>query len=252
MSMELAVQKAQDIHVIAETPDQMKECNTSLINWCDAKIRELRVDHIELDAAYKSALAKKWKSSVLKRHAKLAKKRILFYGKLRTALKAGWYIVPNFPVTIFAIRTDRSRPLRIATTVQSSYTPSPRKDQQTYGLPEGTGNYVSPNPVVQVRNHGEVTLGSGRKETEWHSFASDWNDVEFPMCMAKLQIMEATNRAMEIKLFDDFGVLSNAALSRRGCGDPIIVGRILDPRSTTYTKKYISFIIAWALDTKTI
>lgn len=248
----LAIRESHNIEVSARTPDEMKESNQKLIQWCDSKIRELRTDHIELDAAYKSALKKKWKHSVLQRHAEIAKKRIIFYGKLRTALKGGYYIVPNFPVTVFAMRTERNKPLRLASTVRQNYPPSMLKEQQTSSLPAGAGSYVSPKPNVTVENFGEVSIKDGSKTIEWGSWAEKWNPVEFPICMSKLEIMEATNRAMEIKLFDDFGVLSNASIHRRGCGDPIIVGRIRDPRSTTWNQRYVSFIIAWHLDTRTL
>lgn len=246
------IQKGDNLEVTAQTPDEMKSSNIALIKWCDNKIRSLRVDLIELEASWKAAEQRKWKFTVLKRHAELCKRRIIFYGKVRSALKAGFYIVPNFPVTVFAIRTNKKRPLRLLTTTETNFNPSPDKDQQTTSLEQGIGIYVSPLPKVLVQNVGIVTKTDGRTFKKWNTWAEDWNDVEFPVCMAKPQIMEAVGRSMEIKLFDDFGVLSNASIGRRGCGDPIIVGRLCDPRSTTYNKRFISFIIAWFLDTGTL
>lgn len=246
------IQKGDNLEVQAQTPDEMKEANVALITWCDQKIRSLRVDFIELEATWKAAKERKWKFTVLKRHAAICKKRIIFYGKLRTALKSGWYIVPNFPVSVFAIRTDKTKPLALLSTYRQNQQPHVTKDQQTASLPHGEGEYVSPNPVVSIENFGKAKLTDGREVTEWSAEATDWNEVDFPLCMAKPKIMEAVGRAMEIKLFDDFGVLSDAHIGRRGCGDPIIVGRIRDPRSTTYHQKMVSFIIAWSLETRTL
>lgn len=251
MDARLAVTNAQDIEVIAETPQEMRDSNQQLIQWCEQKIKAMRTDFIELDAAYKTAVARKWKSSVLKRHAAMAKKRMEYYHKIQQALVAGFFIVPNFPVHCFAIRTTKERPLRVWSTVRSTYRPYPTKDQQTAALPEGDGDYVSPFPTVETTGLA-VTTDGGAKTTQWTTWAEHWQEVDFPLCMARPRIMEAVGRAMEMKLFDDLGVLSSSPDRRRGCGDPIIVARILDPRSNTYSKKMVSFIIAWSLDTRTI
>lgn len=248
---ELVTTGAQDIEVIAETPQEMRDSNQRLIQWCEQKIKAMRIDFIELDAAYKTAVARKWKSSVLKRHAAMAKKRLEYYHKIQQALVAGFYIVPNFPVHVFAIRTTKDDPLRLMTTVRQSYRPYPRKDQQTAALDQGVGDYVSPFPFVEADND-LVDDGRGGKTFEWTTWAEHWQQVDFPLCMARPRIMEAVGRAMEMKLFDDLGVLSASPDRRRGCGDPIIVARILDPRSQTHSKRLISFIIAWSLDTSTL
>lgn len=259
MNTQLAIQptsniivKGDNVEVQAQTPEEMREANQSLIIWCDHKIKSLRVDYIELEASWKAAEKRKWKFTVLKRHAELCKKRIIYYGKMRQALKEGFYIVPNFPVTCFAIRSDKDKPLAMFDTYKQSYRPSVTKEQQTGSVEPGKGRYVSPLPMVTVENFGKVKLSNGIETTEWSAQATEWNDVEFPICMSKPKIMEAVGRAMEIKLFDDFGVLSNASIHRRGCGDPIIIGRLRDPRSNTYNQRYVSFIIAWALETQTL
>jgi len=65
--------------------------------------------------------------------------------------------------------------------------------------------------------------------------------------MAKPRIMEATSRAMALKIFDDFGILP---AQRKG--DPMIIARIIDPRSRSYSDKHVSFLITWHLDTRTL
>jgi len=59
--------------------------------------------------------------------------------------------------------------------------------------------------------------------------------------------MAATNRAMALKIFDQFGVLFPQAAK----ADPLICAEILDPRPTGYgVPKRVTFIIGWHLNTR--
>jgi hypothetical protein len=75
-------------------------------------------------------------------------------------------------------------------------------------------------------------------------------EIDFPVTMTKAHIMQAVDRAMAIKIFDDFGCLPGHHKKR----DPIIVGRLRDPRPASWTnpQRWISFILAWHLDTDMI
>jgi hypothetical protein len=238
-----------DIEVIAETPQEMQESNRALIAWCDSKIKALRVDHIELDASYKAAVEHKWKSSTLKRHADLAKKRIEFYRKIKTALEHGYYIVPTFPVRVFAVRTDKDKPLALVST--SSWNNPPDKEQKPRPLPEGDGDYQNPFPEVwQTDLTDELPPEKKAKGDHLYQFyAKSFRELDFPLNMARPRIMEATNRAMALKLFDDFGVLPSPYRK----ADPMIIARIKDPRPRGYGEgRSVSFVIAWSLNTNTL
>lgn len=250
MDAQLAVTGAQDIEVIAETPLEMRESNQQLIAWCEQKIKSLRVDHIELEASYKAAVTHKWKSSTLKRHADLAKKRIEFYRKIKGALEHGFYIVPNFPVRIFAIRTTKDKPLALVSVGRSSWDHND-KEQKPGPLPEGEGEYKNPFPVIwqtdMTANLPEDKRAKGERQFQ-HS-AKEFDEIDFPLNMARPRIMEATSRAMALKVFDDFGVLPSPYRK----ADPMVIARIKDPRPKGWGEgKTISFIIAWSLDTRTI
>lgn len=239
-----------DIEVIAETPQEMQESNAALIQWCEQKIKSLRVDHIELEASYKAAVEHKWKSSTLKRHAELAKKRVEFYRKLKTALEHGFYIVPTFPVRIFAVRTDKDKPLKLVSTTNNNWDHS-EKEQKFGPLPEGEGDYKNPFPEIwrtdTTSELPEEKRTKGVKQFQY--YAKDFQDLDFPLNMARPRIMEATSRAMALKLFDDFGVLPNPYRK----ADPMIIARIKDPRGPGWgERRSVSFIIAWALDTATL
>lgn len=242
---DLITQHGDNLEVSAFTPHEMLNANQALIAWCEQKIAAVKSEASELLAAFKQAVEKKWKSSTLKRHADLAAKRVTFYEKIKVALEEGFYIVPNFPVDLFAIRTERAFPARklvIGTYKASGW----HFKQPAQLLPAGEGEYKPTDPLVttSVDTHKE----GDKTVTKYIEQATEWGDIEFPVQMAKPKIMEAVSRAMALKIFDQFGLFSQTA------GDPIIVGEIIDPRSAGYqahnNKRRVSFIIAWRLDTK--
>ena len=65
-------------------------------------------------------------------------------------------------------------------------------------------------------------------------------DVVFPVRFARPELLEVTSEAMALKVFDEIGVLPR----RRG-RDPVIVGRIIEPK----TKSRVSFLIGWYVNT---
>lgn len=115
------------------------------------------------------------------------------------------------------------------------------KQQAAMQLPEGKGKYENPFPVVE---RWTDEYQDGKKEL--YSQATEWGEMEFPVSMIKPEIIEATNRAMALKLFDQFGVCPKTRNE-----DPIIVGQIVN-KGTGYRNKIISFMIAWHFDTKVL
>ena len=225
----------------------MLHANTALIAWCDQKITSLEAESKELREAYEHAKSRKWATGTLKKHADMALKRVEFFSKMRSALVEGYYIVPNFPVSMFAIRTDRKKPLRMWAHSRNTWGVTSHV-QESSGLPQGEGIYKNPDP--EVRTAWDRTDEHPEGVAHW---AEAWKDeIEFPLSMAKPQIMEATSRAMALNIFDEFGILPEDAKVTRKRQDPLIVGRILDPRSTKYDRKVLTFVIAWFLDTRVI
>jgi hypothetical protein len=235
-------QTESDAEFSARTPAEMLACQQGLILWCERKIAAMENEHRELQGAYEHAVKRKWKSETLKRHAALAAKRVIFYQKIKGALEAGYYIVPNFPVTLFAIRTDRKKPASMMK-IGLSYVPNLSQESQI--LPPGEGTYQ--NPVPTMRQSPEHVVENRKVHDYW---ADGWDQMEFPANMAKLHIMEATTKAMEEKIFDELGMLP---ADRKRHPDPILVGHIIDPRSPGYgPRKHVTFMIAWHIDTSTL
>lgn len=230
---------AVDVQLTATEPDEIASAQQALIAWTKQKIDSLQAERIELEAAYNHAVSQKWAAGTLKRHAALAAKRIEFYEKMKSALEHGYVIVPNFPVTVFAIRTWKDKPAKLL-----SYSRWDTHEQKAESNPAGEGTYKNPFPQAFERTWDTPTKDSPQKTTTAY-WAEAWKDLEFPVSMSKVQIMEATTRAMALKIFDDFGIMPE-----RKKEDPIIVARLLDPRSNRYNRRFITFMVAWHLNTR--
>lgn len=225
-----------DLELTATQSDDMAHCQSVMIEWAAQKIFACEADELELKTAYEHAVNHKWKSCVLQRHWKKAEGRTEFYRKFKAALEAGYVIVPNFPVTVFLIRTDHKRPFRMLTNGDWSYD----LRQKSNVLPAGEGDYKNPLPDV-FRRRISASTDKNPQATTVQQWAEKWKDIDFPINMAKPQLMEATTRAMALNIFDEFGVLPSPYKKE----DPMIVGRIL--RKDGHA---ISFMIVWYLNTR--
>lgn len=238
MSDNVPTKVCDDIELTAKTPFEMLEAQASLIEWCDKKLTVLNNDAKELEEATAHAKKNKWRWQVHDKHHKLALKRVEYYEKIRGALMNGYYIVPNFPISFFAIKTNKHQPKKLYGTYNWA------KEQHPQSLAIGEGEYKNPFPN---RMQETKTDDKGRQET--YTWATSWQDeIDFPVSMAKPMIMGATSHAMALKIFDRFGILPAAAT--RG-GDPAIIGQIVT-KQNGYVKKVVSFMVAWHLNTNVL
>lgn len=228
-----------NVAVTAFEPNDMPQCQEALKAWAVNKVRTLDSDVEELERAVAEAKQRKWKTSTFQRHLGIAKKRVEFYRKIMCALQAGYVIVPNFPVQAFAIRTKKEQPA--AMWVEARYKADCK--QVTDCLPVDEGEYKNPFPVVASQplrdQQGNVTM--------YRQWAEEWDEMDFPISMAKGEIMQATGRAMTLKIFDELGILPKARKE-----DPIIVGLVHLRGPCGYTTKTVTFMIAWHLDTRVL
>lgn len=249
-SQNIVAKEDGNIAVTALVPEQMTSCQSALIAWCQQKIATIRAEAEELRAAFEQAKAKKWKTSVLQRHAALAEKRVVFYEKMLAAFEHGFIIVPNFPVGLFTVRTEEgaSPERKDRSYVRVGYG-RPLHEQTPDKLPAGEGEYHNPFPYVY--DFGRRTDDKGNEHVL--TAPNAWKEIDFPLAMAKPEIMLAADRAMALKIFDQFGILPKEAVTAgRATRDPIIVGQLVDPRSTTYNKRVVTFMVAWHLDTRVL
>lgn len=228
-----------NIAVTALLPEEMMQCQSALIQWAERKIAELESDATELRSAVEHARAHKWKMSTLQGQLARTEKRVVFYGKLLIALQHGYVIVPNFPVQLFAIRTAKKGPKYAIS--ESKWNTDFKQSSQA--LPIGEGKYQNPFPLHDSTTWLEPTAANP-KATRTQYYPTEWDELDFPVSMAKPQIMEAATRAMALGVFDQLGILPAARKE-----DPIIVAQIKDPRDK-WGNKVVTFMIAWHLDTR--
>lgn len=243
-TVDLVVDLPTDFTVIATTPAAMIEAQKSLISWADRKIEAIKLESKEAVEQLAIAVERKWKTDAWRRQVAKYERRVEFYEKIKAALNAGYYIVPPFPIDVFAIRTKRESPKAMDGTHPNNH------DQDAQVLAIGDGRYVDPTPVRDSYN--DVTTGSdGKPRTVTHYHATEFSDVEFPFKLARSEIRDATNAAMALGIFDRMGVLP-----RTRSPDPLVCGQIIVPGQPSYygadSLKAVTFFVAWWLDTKTL
>lgn len=235
-----------DIEVMAEQPQEMEECQHSLIEWAKRKIETVKADFTELNEAYLLAVKNKWKSTTLKRHALKAESLVNYYTKMLGAFEAGYVLVPNMPGALFAVRTEKVCPSK---TWKYSYMEALKQPADT-SLTPGAGKYVAGDNETNT-----LHLGHGDQQYKKYQ-ATGFGTVEFPFALSKPRLMEATSRAMALRLFDEFMILPAEAAPAPGRQtvtrqDPIILG-IISNRSPYWNGKSVSFMIAWHIDTRAL
>lgn len=231
------MQKTEDMVVVARNPGEMQVAQSQLIDWAAKKTEEKKALHMELQENLRIATESGWRTSTLKRAVANAQKEMEFYVKVHAALEAGYCIIPNMDIDVFAIRTTRKKP-------KKGYGDRWQNREQKSSKPAlGDGRYVDSSPT-ELEHQVKGKNSSGQEITRYKAWAEDFQEVGFPFQMAKPQILDSTSKAMARKVFDDIGVLPQR--TRRG--DPMVVGRIIHRKG--YTDHTISFLITWFVDTK--
>lgn len=218
--------------IIAVNPQQMAEAQSTAIGWIDKKLAGAITERNEADAVLDALASKGLRSEPAKALVAKAAKRVRFYEKVKTALDAGYYIIPPFDIQLFAIRTDRT------------FSPNERSDrrwaseQTSRSLPVGEGRYVSPVVTRSVHDIKTEPAGAGTREITIYQ-NDNWRDVDLPIRALKPTIIEEVGRALEARIFDALGI----APAYRAA-DPIIAGQIKRPDG----KGVLTFFVAWWLD----
>lgn len=236
----------EDVTVIAATPKEMDASQKTLITWAEKKLTAQQADVAEAEVNWKLAKKRKWKAAPFESIVHKAKKRFIFYEKVLAALKAGYCIVPNMDIQVFAVRTTRKKPkenLASRSGRTGEYIPEPWvKNQDSNRPPVGEGKYVDVEAFIK-EDKSTHKNEKGEDRTTITQWASNFDEeIDFPFKMAKPQILNATGEALALKIFDDVGKLPTS----RGA-DPMIIGRVTLKEG--YRTKSICFVISWFVDT---
>jgi hypothetical protein len=254
MSSELTVQQETDLaivpqfHAVAVNATEMANAKSGIKKWLEAKLLSIDAEIVQLQDTLDAAVRHKWKSSGFKSQLQREKGKQLYYQKLLAAVHAGYTIVPNMDVDVFAIRVKRDHPTaKIAVNTAQTYQPVARVDDEMEDrLPVSEGRYESPQQIVTTL-HDTIMDSKGNTLKRTTVEPVDFAAMEFPLAVAHPVVMDATARAMSFKIFDRIGVVNNHTQTS---GDPIVLGQIT--RRQGYVLKTASFLIAWYLDPRTL
>lgn len=238
-----------ELQIVALNADQMRVAQGRMAEWFSAKEAIARKDYEDLIESLDIAIEQKWDHRALDRQVNNALLRVEFFEKCKVASERGYCIVPNMPADCFAIRTTAEGP-----SADPSFW---KREQRTQGSdcpPLDEGGWKDSDPKVSSRMAFTGKEKDGLPERKRQYFGSDFKEVEFPISIAKPEIMSAAVGAMMLKCFDDLAVLP----ARRGKGDPLVLGRIYKPGTSRRwiggmrMPDHITFLVAWYIDTRAL
>lgn len=235
----LTVPEPINTTIVALTPAEMPAAQSALLEWCDKKIEAIERELAQWVALEDEAIAGGFRATSYAANASRTKKRIVYYQKIKAAIDAGYLIVPNMPIQAFAVRVNRERPHRQEADYSWKRFTTPPEN-----LPAGTGRYVD-DELAAPRTRKTTKQQDGKMVEKTIYFADEYDaNIDFPMRGVHPTVLGATGRAMALRLFDELGLVQNS-----GGRDPIVVGRLLDPRGNG---RLCTFFVAWWLDTSTL
>lgn len=228
-----------DLTLVALSPADMARSQAELSAWCDRKLEAVKRELNDLEVNCELATEHGWKYQSVANSINRTQQRILYYEKIKAAVEAGYLMVPNFPIDVFAVRVQRAKPRETS----GSYRSSPAFDAKAEPLAVGDGRYVDNRVSTYDRSYSEKKPDGTMKTIE-HHVSAEYTEIDFPVTMVKPAVLQAAARAMALRVFDQMGTVSNQ-VGR----DPIVVGRLLDPRGN---RRCVTFFVAWWLDTATL
>jgi hypothetical protein len=231
------------VHLVACDPQEMAASQANLTVWVKQKVAAVKYELEELTTAYDTATKNGWDSDALERQVDKAALQVTYYEKMLGAVEAGFTIIPNFPIDLFAIRVSRNLPAVRPEQGNSAYWWPTLADEKAQALAAGEGRYVSPTQRVRNEEHRETKDG---KEIIVRTVTpTSFGEVEFPLIAARPVVMDAAHEAMALQLFDQIGICPKQTPK----GDPLIIGQIFLPPVRSHTpRKLVSFLIAWHLN----
>ena len=226
--------------VLGRDKEEIAEGQGQLLQWFEAKVLELKGTVSDAEGNLATAEKNTWKLDPFKRQLRKARKELIFFEKGTEAIRAGYWLVPNFPLEIFAVRTSKKNPppgwkrFEFDTRVASD------------GSAVGEGKYVSPEPYLHTKN--DKYQGKDGNTYNRTLYAADGHDEAplFPFSLVKPEVLTATSVAKAKMIFDELGTMRQDVKGR----DPVIAGRISMREGAL--AKTLTFLICWFIDSKAL
>jgi hypothetical protein len=248
-------------HLVATDPSEMKAAQGDLKTHLEQRLSVIEGEILELNAALNEARRNGWNTAALTAARNRAVDDETFYNKLLAAVEAGYTMIPDFPVDVFAVR-------RVKADSHQSNT------WDGYVLPEGTylnspvqpdcamvgqGEFRNPSPRLQSYYVGTAKNRQGQDVDRYRvtRTGEPAGPIVFPHFSARHRVMQAAAKAIEQKFFDQIAVCRPTVATAAGrtaqaastrAGDPLIIGQVLRKRIGSAPQKCVSFIIAWHLN----
>lgn len=247
-----------ETHLTATSPLEMQAAQTDLRAWLEQRLTILERDIIEANAALNEARRNGWGIGALTSARNRAVDEETFYNKILAAVEAGHTIIPDFAISIFAVRRSKSERSESNTWIgwpgRDTYLNRPLRPDCA---PAGAGEYVNPEPEIQEWREGTVKTDNG-ETIRWRirRTGRPVGPILFPKTSSRSPIMKATAAAMQDKAFDQVGVCLPVAAkgvtrqvqqNTARAGDPLIIGQVLR-KNEGGKQRCVSFIIAWHLN----
>lgn len=243
----------KDLIVFAENREEMVASQLQMVDWAVMKLENAKEELAEVTANLEQAVKGKMKASGWRKQQERANQKVQYYEKMHAALAAGYVIVPNFPIDIFAVRTSRKYPIQMYHRYVNDLGDKTDRTQEGEVLALGKGENVSDAPLVKRRSSGYHQ--EKPCSVRW---ADEYQAVDFPMKAIKPVILDRTSKALQLKVFDEIGILPARPQKRKALApasaaitvprgiDPMIIGRIKFKQAAG-KDKVVSFVIAWWL-----
>lgn len=250
-----------ETHLVATDPAEMQAAQGDLKAWLEGRLTVLERDIVEANAALNEARKNGWATNALTSARNRAVDDETFYNKILMAVEAGHTIIPDFPISIFAVRRhEPERPTSATfngvTDARHTWLGNPVAPDCA---PAGAGEYRNPQPATHNQTRENRFATPENKEPRYYTTVTRYSHpaapIAFPKTSSRSPVMKATAKAMKEKVFDQVGVcLPTRAVAggrqvQRGAraGDPLIIGQIVGKRVGS-RQKIVSFIIAWHLN----
>jgi hypothetical protein len=236
-------------HAVALNSKQLQEANAEVKVFLEAKIVEFDEEIQELEASRALAKSRRWSTQMFWGPIYRATERKSYYVKLLAAVHAGYSIVPNMPCDWFAIRVDRDKPGVRTQTLTADYsfqdypTVAPREPDL---LKVGEGHYEAPT-IQSDETRVWAKDASGKQDSlKALKIYNKFDPISFPLAAAHPVVMESTDLAMKQLIFDRIGIVPQSVKPK---ADPLIIGQI---QARHDPEKFVSFLIGWYLDMRTL
>jgi hypothetical protein len=233
-------------HVVALNGAEMEAARIQVRAYLERQSLLTSSELAELNDALRAAQLANFKTSRIEAAIGRLRKRQRYLSHLTAAVAAGYSIVPNMPMTVFAVRVKRDQPLLQSSTGGSLRSAAWDIDQERGQLLEaGAGRYVSPD-ILTEHSSSQEDDGKGGKRVKHTLETTQYDAIDFPFAAAHASVMNATQEAMALKIFDRIGIVPET----RPKGDPIILGQIIERHGQS--ERVVSCLIAWHIDLRTL